>query len=109
MKDMEKHSKHQREQELHFKIVNRRNKLLGLWVAERLGLSGKDAQDYALTVVAADFDEPGDADVRRKVLGDLKAKGVDLPETELSSVMERLMHTAHDQVMAEAEAAAQGD
>ena len=59
-----------------FKVNARRNKLLGLWVAELLGLSGADAETYAKAVVMADFDEPGHEDVIRKVTGDLKAKGI---------------------------------
>ena len=64
------------DEEQKFKAEARRNRLLGLWVAEKLGLSGDAATAYAKEVVAADFEEAGDADVVRKVMGDLKAKGV---------------------------------
>ena len=57
------------DEELKFKAEARRNKLLGLWAAEKLGKSGADADAYAKEVVAADFEEAGDADVLRKVLG----------------------------------------
>src|SRR2546429_1799237 len=63
------------DEEQKFKAEARRNKLLGLWVAEKLGISGDAANTYAKEVVAADFEEAGDADVVRKVLGDLTAKG----------------------------------
>ena len=61
-----------------FKAEARRNKLLGLWVAEQLGKSGDEAAAYAKEVVAADFEEAGDGDVVRKVLTDLTAKGVEV-------------------------------
>ncbi len=62
----------------------RRNKLLGLWVAERLGLpAGEAAEAYARSVVAADFELPGDDDVIAKVRGDLAAKGIGLTDAEL--------------------------
>lgn len=64
------------DEELRFKATARRNRLFGLWAAEKLGLSGTEAADYAKSVVKADFAEPGDADVLRKVRGDLEAKGV---------------------------------
>src|SRR5664279_5583980 len=64
------------DEEQKFKAEARRNKLLGLWVAEKLGLSGEAANTYAKDVIAAEFQEAGDADVVRKVIGDLKAKGV---------------------------------
>src|SRR5260370_21457220 len=74
-----------------FKAEARRNKLLGLWVAEKLGLSGEAASDYARTVVAADFEEEGDRDVVGKVMRQLAAKGVDLSAEELHSDMDGLM------------------
>ena len=83
-----------------FKAESRRNKLLGLWVAEKLGLSGDAAIAYAKEVVAADFEEAGDGDVVRKVLGDLTAKGVALTEPQLRAKMDELMATAITQVKA---------
>ena len=62
------------DEETKFKINARRNKLLGLWAAEYLGLEGDDADAYAKQVVKADFEEPGDEDVFRKVWNDLQAK-----------------------------------
>src|SRR5438445_12809440 len=82
------------DEEQKFRAEARRNKLLGLWVAEKLGLSGDAASNYAKDVVAADFEEAGDADVLRKVAGDLKAKGADLTEGEIRQQMDRLMGEA---------------
>jgi hypothetical protein len=63
-------------EEVQFKATVRRNKLLGLWAAGELGLSGDEAEAYAKTVVSSDFKEPGDEDVFRKVNSDLAPKGV---------------------------------
>ena len=65
------------DEELRFKANARRNKLLGLWAAEKLGISGDAANVYAKEVVMADFEEAGDDDVFKKVRKDLDAKGVD--------------------------------
>jgi len=83
-----------------FKAEARRNKLLGLWTAEQLGLSGDEAAAYAKEVVAADFEEAGDGDVIRKVLGDLTAKGVSVTEPAIRAKMDELMATAILQVKA---------
>ena len=99
-KDREKgfESKYQHDQEMLFKITARRNKLLGLWTAERLGLAGADADAYAKEVVISDFDEPGDADVVRKVLGDLSEKGIELGEPQLRKEMVRLGDVARAEI-----------
>ncbi|HVD85304.1 MAG TPA: DUF1476 domain-containing protein [Bradyrhizobium sp.] len=81
-----------------FKAEARRNKLLGLWAAEKLGLSGEAANTYAREVVAADFE--GGRDVAGKVMRDLAAKGVDVPEAELRVKMDELMAQAIMQVKA---------
>ena len=88
------------DEEQKFKAEARRNKLLGLWVAEKLGISGDAASAYAKEVVASDFEEAGDADVVRKVLGDLAAKGVVLTEPQLRVKMDELMAQAIMQVKA---------
>jgi hypothetical protein len=88
------------DEELKFKAEARRDKLLGLWVAEKLGLSVEAANDYARTVVAADFLAPGDADVVRKVMDDLAAKGVTITEQEVRAKMDELMAQAIIQVKA---------
>jgi len=64
-------SKFAHDQEMQFKAEARRNKLLGLWAAERMGLSGDEADAYAKSVIIADFEEAGDEDVYRKVAGDV--------------------------------------
>lgn len=91
-------AKYQHDQEMLFKITARRNKLLGLWVAEQIGLSGGDADAYAKEVVVSDFEEPGDADVVRKVLGDLGGKGIDITEKALRVEMTRLGEIARQQI-----------
>ena len=99
-KDREKgfESKYQHDQEMLFKITARRNKMLGLWAAEQLGLKGDAADSYAKEVVISDFDEPGDADVVRKVMGDLTGKGVDMTEHRLRKEMQRLGELAREEV-----------
>ena len=88
------------DEELKFKAEASRNKLLGLWAAEKLGKSGADADAYAKEVVAADFEEAGDADVLRKVLGDLSAKGAAVTEAEVRAKMSELLATAVAQIKA---------
>ena len=82
------------DEELRFKANARRNKMLGLWAAEKLGLSGDAANAYAKDVVMSDFEESGDHDVLKKVLGDLTAKGVASSEPEVRRVMTDLMEKA---------------
>jgi hypothetical protein len=94
-------SKFKHDQELQFKVEVRRNKLLGLWAAELLGLDAAAAAVYAKDMVSTDFQEPGDADVIRKVMGDLAGKGVDMSEHRLRKKMEELMSVAKEQVMKE--------
>jgi len=88
------------DEEQKFKAIARRNRLLGLWVADQLGLSGDVGVDYAKTVVAAEFGEGGDAAVIRKVVADLAAKGVALSEDELRARMNELTAEAIVQVKA---------
>jgi hypothetical protein len=88
------------DEEQKFKAEARRNRLLGMWAAEKLGVTGDAAIAYAKEVVAADFEEAGDGDVVRKVLGDLTAKGVALTEPQLRVKMDELMATAIMQVKA---------
>ena len=89
------------DQELEFKAVARRNKLLGLWAAELMGLTGDDAEAYGKDVVKADFEEAGDEDVFRKVRGDLDAKKVELSDHLLRKQMEDLLAEARLQVQKE--------
>jgi hypothetical protein len=86
------------DEEQKFKAEARRNKLLGLWAAEKLGITGDAASAYAKEVVAADFEEAGD--VLHKVLKDLTAKGGAITEAELRVKMDELMVQAVAQVKA---------
>jgi hypothetical protein len=88
------------DEDLRFKAMARRNKLFGLWAAQQLGKTGEDAQAYAKSVVMADFEEAGDADVLRKVRTDLEAAGKASSETELRRVMEELMIRAAEEIQA---------
>ena len=91
-------SKFAHDQELKFKATARRNKLLGLWAAEKLGLSGPEADAYAKEVVKADFEEAGDEDVFRKIRKDLDAKQVAVSDHLIRRQMEELMATAVEQI-----------
>ena len=86
------------DEELRFKATARRNKLLGLWAAEKLGKSGADADAYAKDVIAADFEEAGDADVLRKVSADLTAAGKTLSAEEIRAKMDELLAAAIEQI-----------
>ncbi len=86
------------DQELEFKANARRNKLLGQWASELMGISGDAAEAYAKEVVISDFDRPGDDDVLEKVLGDFTDKGVDISTSKLRKEMDRLMDVAREQV-----------
>ncbi|MFC2968360.1 DUF1476 domain-containing protein [Acidimangrovimonas pyrenivorans] len=85
--------------EMQFRAEARRNKLLGLWAAEMMGLTGKEAGDYALTVVKADFTEPGHEDVVRKVAADLDGKA---DAAEIRMKMAELLKVAKAQLLDEA-------
>lgn len=94
-------TKFQKDQEVRFKVTARRNRLLGLWAAEKLGLQGGEAEAYAKDVVAADFEEPGDNDVLRKVQRDLAAKGIEMSEHGVRHEMDRLLEEAKRQIAGE--------
>jgi hypothetical protein len=78
------------DEELKFKATARRNKMLGLWAAEKLGLSGADADSYALSVVMVEFEEKGDHDVVRKIRKDFDAKGVVQSDHQIARTMTEL-------------------
>ena len=103
MQDREKafEAKFAKDEELRFRAEARRNKLLGLWAAEHMGLSEEHAKEYAAEVVASDFEEAGDEDVFRKIAGDLKAKGASVSEDMIRKKMVELVQVARDQVSAE--------
>ena len=86
---------------LRFKAEARRNKLLGLWAAEKLGKTGEDAEAYAKEVIRSDFEEPGDDDVFRKIRSDFDAAGVDQSDHQIRRTMDELMAEAKTQVMNE--------
>jgi hypothetical protein len=88
------------DEELKFKATSRRNKLLGLWAAEKLGRKGPDADAYAKEVVMADFEEAGEDDVFRKVRKDLDAGGIAASDQEIRSMMAELMGKAVEQIKA---------
>jgi hypothetical protein len=89
------------DEELRFKATARRNKYLGQWAAQKLGLSGAEAEAYVKTVVVADFDEPGDHDVFQKVRADLDAKGLSgISDQELRRTMDELLNKAAEEIKA---------
>jgi hypothetical protein len=88
------------DEEMRFKANSRRNKLLGLWAAGQLGLSGPDADAYAKEVVIADFEEAGDEDVFRKIRKDFDAKGVKQSDQQIRTTMTSLMEEAIVQIKA---------
>jgi len=88
------------EQETEFKVAARRNRLLGLWAAELMGLQKKHLEDYAKAVVRSDFEQPGDEDVLRKVFEDLKGAGVQVSEGDVRLKMDELMAVAREQIKA---------
>lgn len=86
------------DEELKFKAMARRNKLLGLWAAEKMGKTGPDAEAYAKEVVMSDFEEAGDDDVFRKIRKDFDASGVDQSDHQIRRTMDELLAEAVDQV-----------
>lgn len=87
------------DQELQFKIIARRNRLLGEWAAERMGLTPEERDAYAKAVVQADFEEVGDEDVIRKVTGDLTSAKVDVTDSEIRAALEAMTVEARRQFM----------
>ena len=96
-KDFEK--KYEHDEEIKFKTVARRNRLLGEWVAKEIGMDEDNIKEYARQVVMADFAEPGDQDVIRKVMADLTAASSNISEETLISKMQELLEVAKDQIM----------
>ena len=95
-------SKWAHDEELRFKIIARRNKLLGLWAAEQMGISGDEAAEYAKSVVRADLEEAGHEDVVRKVRKDFEAKSVARSDHAIRVKMDELLQNATDQILHEA-------
>ena len=95
-------NKYAHDQEIEFKAVARRNKLLGLWAAELMGIEGDAAADYAKEVVKADFEEAGHEDVFRKVRGDFDVRGIEQSDHQIRHKMEQLLEDAREQIRSEA-------
>ncbi len=93
--------KFEHDQELQFRAEARRNKLMGLWAADQMGITGADAEAYAREVVQADFEEPGPEDVIRKIKGDFESKGVDKSDHQIRRQLDDCMAEARRQMMGE--------
>jgi hypothetical protein len=92
-------TKFARDQEMQFKIVARRNRLLGQWAAKKMGLTEAEADAYARDVIRADFEEAGDEDVIRKLLGDLTSAGVEIDDGAIREALEHKTVEARRQVI----------
>jgi hypothetical protein len=106
LKDREKgfERKFAHDEEMKFKAEARRNRLLGLWAAQRMGVTDtEEAKTYAQQVVFADFAEKGDEDVFRKISSDFQAKGISVSEQEIREKMAQLLAEAKAQLMDEIE------
>ncbi|WP_373474344.1 DUF1476 domain-containing protein [Sphingorhabdus sp.] len=88
--------------DLQFKITARRNKLLGQWAAEKMGLTPEETTSYATSVVQADFEEAGDEDVVRKLLGDLTSAGAEVDDAMIRTALEDKMVEARRQFIEQA-------
>lgn len=94
-------AKYAHDSQLSFKVMNRRNKLLGLWAADLMNLHGADAEAYAKEVVRSDLEEPGDEDVFRKIRGDFDKAKVDRTDARIREHMAELIAVAREQIMKE--------
>jgi hypothetical protein len=92
-------TKFARDEDMQFRVHARRNKLVGLWAAEKMGLAPAEAAPYATTVVQADFEEVGDADVVRKIIGDLTAAGVETDAAAITAILAEKEIEARRQLM----------
>ena len=87
------------DEEMKFRLAARRNRLLGEWAAAKMGLSEEETSSYAKDVVRADFEEAGDEDVIRKVLGDLTAAGIEISDAEIRQTLEHKAAEAKRQLI----------
>lgn len=87
--------------EVRFKTLQRRNKLLGLWAAEKMGITGRDAENYAREVIEADFQKPGTDDLIEKVLSDFRARNIEMSAERLRRQLDRFFAEASEQVKRE--------
>jgi hypothetical protein len=88
-------------EELEFRANARRNRVLGLWAGEKMGLTGDSLENYAKAVVRADFEQPGEEDVIRKVLGDLTASNLNVRESEVRTKAAEFLAQAREALKAE--------
>jgi hypothetical protein len=92
-------AKFARDEDMAFRVTARRNKLVGQWAAVKMGLTSEETDSYAKSVVQADFEEAGDEDVVRKLMGDLTAAGVETNDEEIRTALSSLMIEARRQLM----------
>ena len=92
-------SKFAHDEEMKFRIIARRNRLLGQWAARRMGLTEAESESYAKDVVRSDFEEAGEHDVIRKVLGDLTAAGIDCDEEQVTAALRNKEIDARRQII----------
>jgi hypothetical protein len=92
-------TKYARDEEMQFRIIARRNRLLGEWAGRLMGLNDAESESYAKDVIRADFEEAGDEDVIRKVLGDLTSAGVDADEAKIREALVHKTVEARRQIM----------
>jgi hypothetical protein len=95
-------SKFARDEDFQFRVQARRNRLLGAWAAEQMGLSPEESDSYAKAVVQADFEEAGDEDVIRKLLGDLISAGIETSDADIRAALEAKTVEARRALMGEA-------
>ncbi|ESQ76505.1 DUF1476 domain-containing protein [Asticcacaulis sp. BYS171W] len=88
-------------EDLEFKAVARRNRMIGIWAGEKMGLSGDNLENYAKAVIRADFEQPGEEDVIRKVLGDLVASNIPVRETEVRTKVVEFLAQAREALKSE--------
>jgi hypothetical protein len=92
-------TKFSHDEEMSFRITARRNRLLGEWAARRMGLSDAEAEAYARDVVRSDFEEGGDHDVVRKLLGDLTSAGIECDDAEIQAALRNKEIEARRQII----------
>ena len=92
-------TKFARDEEMQFRLTARRNRLLGQWAARQMGLTEAEAESYSKDVIRSDFEEAGDHDVVRKVLGDLTAAGVEADEDQVREALKNKEIEARRQII----------
>lgn len=96
-------NKFARDEEMQFKLTARRNRLVGEWAAEKMGLTAEETDSYAKAVVQADFEEAGDEDVIRKLMGDLTSAGVEIDDAGIRTALTEKMVEARRQFIEQAQ------